>query len=368
MTNPALALPTLPQNTTAIEIRELSLSYGPKEVLHRVSLDVAAGSVYALLGRNGAGKSSLIRCLLGHQRASSGRTRMLGMDSWSERAQALSRIGVVPEEPDAPAHLDCAALDRFSADLYPAWDSAAVHQRLARFRVPLSTPFAELSKGQKGQALLALALGHSPELLILDDPTLGLDAVARRSVFDELIGELGDRGTTVLLASHDMEGIERIADRVGILAAGRLIVDEPLDELRQRFRRIAGSATLEPDDLETPSYRHAHARLGRRSWSPARRFALPITMRLDLEREPWIESFWRWWEGKPYEFHDRQAVESRQASDGGIRARVHPIPAASASRSSRSGWRTFRPFATARAAAPVADVLGGLASQPERRM
>ncbi|MEO8505290.1 MAG: ABC transporter ATP-binding protein [Acidobacteriota bacterium] len=250
MNTTTLAPAILPASPAPIEIRELSFSYGVKEVLHRVSLVVEAGSVYALLGRNGAGKSSLIRCLLGHQPAASGRARLLGMDSWSERARALARIGVVPEEPDAPPHLDCAALEAFCADLYPSWDSTAVRRRLARFGVPLTTAFGELSKGQKSQALLALALGHSPELLILDDPTLGLDAVARRAVFDELIGELGERGTTVLFASHDMEGIERIADRVGILAAGRLFVDEPLEELRQRFRRINGSATLEPSDLE----------------------------------------------------------------------------------------------------------------------
>ena len=98
--------------------------------------------------------------------------------------------------------------------------------------------FGKLSKGQKGEVLLALALGHSPELLVLDDPTLGLDVVARRALFEEIVGELADRGTTVFLTTHDLAGFEGIATRVGILKDGQLMLDEDAEALKSRFRRI----------------------------------------------------------------------------------------------------------------------------------
>jgi ABC-2 type transport system ATP-binding protein len=130
-------------------------------------------------------------------------------------------------------------LSRFCSRLYPRWDAAGVEARLQRFGVPANTPFGKLSKGQKGQVLIALALAASPRLLVLDDPTLGLDAVARKAVFEELIGDLADRGTTVFITTHDLAGVERIADRVGILREGKLVLDEEMESLKTRFRRVS---------------------------------------------------------------------------------------------------------------------------------
>ena len=131
----------------------------------------------------------------------------------------------------------------FCGRLYRSWDAAAVAARLRRFEVPLDLPFGRLSKGQKGLVALALALGHSPEVLILDDPTLGLDVAARRALYEELVGDLADRGTTVLVTTHDLAGVEGIADRVGILHAGRLVVDDALEALKERH--AVRSAALE---------------------------------------------------------------------------------------------------------------------------
>lgn len=221
-----------------VAVEELSVRYGRRLVLDRVSLAVPEGSVYVLLGRNGAGKSSLVRCLLGEQRPGSGSVRLLGGDVWRERAALLREVGVVPEEPDAPPAMNARQLARFCSRLYPSWDGKGFEARLERFGVPPAVPFGQLSKGQKGQVMLSLALAASPRLLILDDPTLGLDPVARRAVFDELIVDLADRGTTVLLTSHDLAGVEGIAERVGVLRNGRLLVDEEMDALKQRFRRL----------------------------------------------------------------------------------------------------------------------------------
>ncbi|HEX4494245.1 MAG TPA: ABC transporter ATP-binding protein [Thermoanaerobaculia bacterium] len=222
-----------------IALESLTVRYGQRLALDQVSLDVPEGSVYALLGRNGAGKSSLVRCLLGGQKPTAGRALVLGRDVWHERAAILSEVGVVPEDPDAPPAMTARQLSRFCSRLYPRWDAAGVEARLARFGVSPTAPFGKLSKGQKGQVTLALALAASPRLLVLDDPTLGLDAVARKALFEELIGDLADRGTTVFITTHDLAGAERIADRVGILRAGKLVLDEEMETLKARFRRIS---------------------------------------------------------------------------------------------------------------------------------
>lgn len=221
-----------------VDVEELTVRYGKRSVLDRVSLGVPEGSVYVLVGRNGTGKSSLVRCLLGEQRPESGRALLLGGDAWRERARLLRDVGVVPEEPDAPPAMTARQLARFASGLYDSWDGAGLSERLRRFGVPDDVPFGQLSKGQKGHVLLSLALAGSPRLLVLDDPTLGLDPVARRAVFDELIVDLSERGTTVFLTSHDLAGVEGIADRIGLLREGRLAVDEEMETLKQRFRRL----------------------------------------------------------------------------------------------------------------------------------
>lgn len=225
-------------NDALLSLEGLTVRYGRKVACDGVGLTVERGAVYALLGRNGAGKSSLVRCLLGQQKAASGRALLFGRDAWSTRADAMVKIGIVPEEPDAPPAMTARQISSFCSRLYPRWDDMAFAARLARFGVPDKTPFGRLSKGQKGQVMLSAALGHGPELLVLDDPTLGLDVVARQALFEELVGELADRGTTVFLTTHDLSGFEGIATRAGILKEGRLVLDEDMEALKSRFRRI----------------------------------------------------------------------------------------------------------------------------------
>ena len=222
-----------------IALEGLTVRYGSRLAVDGVSLAVPEGAVYALLGRNGAGKSSIVRCLLGEQKPSSGRVSLLGREVWKERASILAEVGVVPEDPDMPPAMSPRQIARFCSRLYPRWDAAGVEARLKRFGVPRDTPFGRLSKGQKGHVALALALAGGPRLLVLDDPTLGLDAVARKAVFEELIGELADRGITVFMTTHDLAGVERIADRVAMLRQGRLVLDEEMETLKRRFRRVS---------------------------------------------------------------------------------------------------------------------------------
>jgi len=226
----------------AIRISGLTVRYGRLLAVDHVALDVAKGSVYALVGRNGAGKSSLVRCLLGQMKPDHGQSILFGEDAWSRRAALMQRIGIVTEDADAPPEMSVAAIARFCSQLYDKWDQAGVETRLETFGVPMKSRFGSLSKGQKKQVSLALALAISPELLVLDDPTLGLDVVARKSLFEEVIGDLADRGTTIFITTHDLGGVETFADRVGMMEHGKLVLDEDVDALKSRFRRIRFAA------------------------------------------------------------------------------------------------------------------------------
>ncbi|HSY47695.1 MAG TPA: ABC transporter ATP-binding protein [Thermoanaerobaculia bacterium] len=226
----------------AIRISDLTVRYGRTIAVDRVALSVDRGAVYALVGRNGAGKSSLVRCLLGQQKPESGETMLFGEDAWSRRAALMQRIGVVTEEADAPPEMSVASIARFCSRLYDKWDQSSVEARLKTFGVPLASRFGSLSKGQKKQVSLALALAIAPDLLVLDDPTLGLDVVARKSLFEEVIGDLADRDTTIFITTHDLAGVETFADRVGMMENGRLVLDEEVDALKSRFRRIRFAA------------------------------------------------------------------------------------------------------------------------------
>jgi len=216
----------------------LSVRYGRTIAVDDVSFSVARGEVYALLGRNGAGKSSTISCLVGQRKAAAGECRLLGLDAWKQRRRAMQRVGIVPETPDIPPGACAMELGRFLGRVRPVFDHSDFARRLERVGVPQRTPAKSLSKGQRRQLALAAVLAATPEVLILDDPTLGLDAVVRRTLLEELVGELADRGTTVLVTTHDLTGIEGIADRVGIMTRGRLGLDETMASIKDRFRRL----------------------------------------------------------------------------------------------------------------------------------
>lgn len=226
--------------TTAdpLVVDQLTVRYGRTIAVDDVSFSVSKGEVFALLGRNGAGKSSTISCLVGQRKAAAGECRLFGLDAWRSRRRAMSRVGIVPETPDIPPGATAVELGRFLGRIRPVFDTDVYAERLDRVGVPTRTPSRSLSKGQRRQLALASVLAAEPEVLILDDPTLGLDVVVRRILLEELVGELADRGTTVLVTTHDLTGIEGIADRVGIMQKGRLVHDETMEGLKERFRRL----------------------------------------------------------------------------------------------------------------------------------
>lgn len=226
------------QDHAPLEARGLGVRYGGKRVLEDISFRIEPGQVYALLGRNGAGKSSLVRCLLGWQAPSAGQALLWGRPAWSCRTEAMRRVGVVQESPDVPPRMRIRDVMAFCEALYPVWDRVGVEAKLKACGIEPPAPAGSLSRGQKTQLGFALALAHKPSLLVLDDPTMGLDAVARRLFVDLLVEELAAREITVLLCTHDLAGVEGLADRVGILSQRSLAVNEPLEALKARMRRL----------------------------------------------------------------------------------------------------------------------------------
>jgi len=224
-----------------VAIDRLTVRYGRTTAVADLTLQVAAGRVYALLGRNGAGKTSILRCLLGQRRTAAGSVRLFGLDAWRHRARLMERVGVVPERGEVPPDMTARRLATLLSALHPTWHGKDFEDRLDRFQIPTNRRFRQLSKGQQRQLSLSLALACRPALLVLDDPTLGLDAVARRELLEELIGDLADHGTTVLVATNDISGIEGVADRIGILHGGVLLLDDDLEAVKARFRRLVVS-------------------------------------------------------------------------------------------------------------------------------
>ncbi|NOT30827.1 MAG: ABC transporter ATP-binding protein [Planctomycetes bacterium] len=223
--------------TNAIEFRGVRRHFGQQEVLRGLELAVKPGEVFALLGRNGSGKTTALRILLGFLKPHEGEAFILGRPSAALTSADRERIGYVAEGQHLYPELRVCDLLRFEAETRTRFEPALAERELARAGLPLEKHVWHLSRGQRAQVALILVAATSPEVLVFDDPAMGLDVVMRRQLLDTLIELLAERGCAVLFSSHILTDVERIADRVGILHGGALIVDAPLDELKRRVQK-----------------------------------------------------------------------------------------------------------------------------------
>lgn len=207
----------------AIETTGLSMRFGSKLALDQLDLQVDGGRIHALVGANGAGKSTLFRILLGFMSPSAGSARVLGRDSSALAPQDRALIGYVNEEHTLPEWMRVAALKSLRQHEYPRWDDATFGEVIGHFQVLPSQRVRELSRGERAGLNLALALAQAPQLLILDEPTLGLDVVAKRAFLEALMYSNRSEHCTVIYCSHQMEEIERIADDLIVIERGRLM-------------------------------------------------------------------------------------------------------------------------------------------------
>jgi ABC-type multidrug transport system ATPase subunit len=219
-----------------ITVSALTRRFGARTALSAVSLSLPRGAVYGLVGANGAGKTTLIKHLLGLLRAESGSVRVFGLDPVADPVAVLSRIGYLSEENDLPGWMRVDELIRYSRTFYPAWDDAYAEALRQTFALESAAKIKNLSKGQKARAGLLVALAHRPELLVLDEPSSGLDPIVRRDILGAVIRTIADEGRTVLFSSHLLEEVEQVADHVTMIHEGTIVLSAALDDIRKSHR------------------------------------------------------------------------------------------------------------------------------------
>jgi ABC-2 type transport system ATP-binding protein len=225
-------------NEYVIQTENLVKYFDGRCVLNGIDLKVPEGCIYGLLGRNGAGKTTIIRILLGLEPATRGKTVVLGASSWQLPVSVLGQIGYVAEGHNLIPNYSVRRIVELYRKLSAHWNEAFFRKLIETFRLPMERKVSQLSRGMKAQLNLSLAMATEPKLLILDDPTLGLDTVSRRQFLELAIELISSDGRTILFCSHILSDIERIADRIGILRAGKLVVDCELEELKRRVRKL----------------------------------------------------------------------------------------------------------------------------------
>lgn len=226
-------------HTTAIQTHRLTKHYGSRRVVDSLDLCIKTGTVYGLLGRNGAGKSTATKMLTGMVRPDGGWAELLGERVDRLRPETRARVCYLAEGHPMYGWMSIGQAVEFTRAFYPAtWNEPLCNQILDHFELSRSQRYRSLSRGQKAQVSLALGVAPEPELLILDDPTLGLDTVVRRDFLESLIQIIQREGRTILFSSHNLADVERVADRIGIMTSGVLRVDCPVETFRESVKKL----------------------------------------------------------------------------------------------------------------------------------
>ena len=221
-----------------IETESLTRRFGKTDALVNLTLQVPRGSIFAFLGPNGAGKTTMIKTIMNILQPTSGSARIFGVDSTRLAAKELSRIGYVSENQKMPEWMTVRQLLDFSRPLYPSWDDAFCAKLLAGFELPPDRKLRGLSRGLKVKAALLVSLAYRPQLLVLDEPFTGLDPLVRDEFIRGVLELSEQENWTVFVSSHDIDEVERLADRVGIISGGNLKLNESVEDLQARFRRV----------------------------------------------------------------------------------------------------------------------------------
>lgn len=221
-----------------VEVRQLSRSFGTTKALDGVSLEVEPGVVYGLVGANGQGKTTLIKHLLGLLRAKQGEVRVFGMDPVKHPIDVLRKIGYLSEDRELPEWMRLDELLRYTAAYHPRWDQAYANELLETFRLDPSKKVKAMSKGMRAQAGLIAAVAHRPELLLLDEPSTGLDAVVRKDILNVIIRTVADDGRTVIFSSHLLDEVELMSDYVFMIDKGQLVLQGSLDDIKEQHQLL----------------------------------------------------------------------------------------------------------------------------------
>jgi ABC-2 type transport system ATP-binding protein len=215
-----------------IVVNHLTRRFGTSLALDDLSLNVPRGVVFGLVGENGAGKTTLIKHVLGLLKAQTGTVRVFGQDPVTEPVSVLSRVGYLSEERDLPGWMRIDELIRYTRAFYRSWDDQFAEELRRSFQLDPHAKVKTLSMGQRARAGLLVALAYRPELLVLDEPSTGLDPVVRRDILGAIIRTIADEGRTVLFSSHLLDEVERVCDYVAMIDGGKIALCGPLDDIR----------------------------------------------------------------------------------------------------------------------------------------
>lgn len=222
----------------AIETKGLYKSYDTFEAISNLNLSVPAGSIFGLVGPNGAGKSTLIQMLMGIIRPDQGDAFILGRSIREKDGRIRDQVGYVPDMPVMYPSFTVSQMYHLGSKLYSGWDKARCQQLHRNFGLPDHRRIRHLSRGEKVQVALVMALSLRPRLLLLDEPTAGLDPVVRRSFLQTIIEEVAEQGTTVFYSTHNLNDLEQSADHIAALYRGSLLFSHPLDDLKESMHRL----------------------------------------------------------------------------------------------------------------------------------
>lgn len=254
------------ETESAIEFVGVRKNFGAQCAVRDLHLTIPRGCVYALLGPNGAGKSTTIRMAMGTVRRDAGAVRILGRDVRDDPTWVKRRVGFVGELQLIYRWMRVGEAVRFCSTFYPTWNADKCEDLLRRFELNPGKKVRHLSKGMTVKLALLLAVAHEPEVLILDEPTSGLDPMMREEFVDGVLRNMCDGRRSILFASHTLQDVQRLADRVGILVDGELLVDRPIDELLARTKTIRAVLADESSPRRTPAGAIVES-LDRREWS-----------------------------------------------------------------------------------------------------
>jgi ABC-2 type transport system ATP-binding protein len=226
------------ESPPVVDIRRLTRRFGATTALDDVSLAIPRGGVFGLIGENGAGKTTLIKHILGMLKAQSGSVQVFGLDPVQNPVGTLGRIGYLSEDRDLPDWMRVGELMRYTQAFFPTWDEAYAEELRETFDLAADAKIKNLSRGQRARAGLLAALAHRPQLLVLDEPSSGLDPVVRRDILGAIIRTIAEEGRTVLFSSHLLDEVERVADQVAIIHQGRILLTSSMDEIKETHRRV----------------------------------------------------------------------------------------------------------------------------------
>ena len=222
--------------TVLARLTNVTKKYGKQAALDNLSLEIPSGVVFALLGENGAGKSTTIKILMGLESATSGTAEVLGLDCRDQGDKIRRQCGYIPELPVLYDWMTVNDIGWFTGGFYDEQFFPKFLQIAAAYELPLGNKIGTLSKGGRAKVALALAMSHEPQLLVLDEPTSGLDTLVRRQFLESMV-DVAATGRTVVLSSHQISEVERVADHVAIINKGKLLANDTLDNLKSRFER-----------------------------------------------------------------------------------------------------------------------------------